>query len=456
MKRLIFAVLAVMVMAVPMANAQKVNKNAILAKLEKADAATQDAKKNTKAATWVARGKAYFEAENAPVKDLFVGMKMEDVVLYLGDPIEGHPGVVLNNVTCTEWVYPWVKVYASEHNLVVSWITTQQVCADGVDAAAVALESFNKAYELDNNISKKIAEDMSNLANYYKIKGNALTDVQDFTGAAHAYEMAYDVQNSPAYTGEKNHDLAYIAGYLYTVDGQTNAPSLEKGVAALNKALASGFADENGDIYYYLYMCYYLQMDSPVRAANLERAKQVLMEGLAKFPNNDNIVEGLINIYTAADANVGNPADLIEMVDKALERDPKNSGLWYGRGRIFYSLKDFDKSIESFKKVVEIDPSDAFTWYYIGYFYVNKADAMNEEFNQRDIKSSKEWNEGQAAILAVYNEALPYMEKAYEMKPDFSFVETLKALTFRLRDQEGMMEKYEKYNNIYKEMKDQQ
>ena len=45
-----------------MANAQKVNKNAILAKLEKADAATQDAKKNTKAATWVARGKAYFEA----------------------------------------------------------------------------------------------------------------------------------------------------------------------------------------------------------------------------------------------------------------------------------------------------------------------------------------------------------------------------------------------------------
>ena len=81
---------------------------------------------------------------------------------------------------------------------------------------------------------------------------------------------------------------------------------------------------------------------------------------------------------------------------------------------------------------------------------------MNEEFNQRDIKSSKEWNEGQAAILAVYNEALPYMEKAYEMKPDFSFVETLKALTFRLRDQEGIQEKYEKYNNIYKEMKAQQ
>ncbi len=456
MKRLIFAVLAVMVMAMPVANAQKVNKSAILSKLEKADAATNDAKKNTKAATWVTRGKAYFEAANAPTKDLGVGMKMEDVVLYLGEPTEGHPGVDLNGIVCTEWIYPWVKVYANDKNQVVSWVTTQQVCADGVDAAAVALESFNKAYELDNNIGKKIAEDLSNLANYYKMNGNTYTDFQAYLDAAHAYEMAYAVQKSPAYAGEKNPDLPYVAGYLYTVDGQDNAPSLEKGVAALNEALAAGYTDDKGDIFYYLYMCYYLQMDSPVRAANLERAKQVLMEGLAKFPNNDNIVEGLINIYTSEDANVGNPADLIEMVDKALERDPKNSGLWYGRGRIFYSLKNFDESIASFKKVVEINPDDAYTWYYIGYFYVNKADAMNEEFNQRDIKSHKEWNEGQASILAVYNEALPYMEKAYEMKPEFSFVETLKALTFRLRDQEGMMEKYEKYNAIYKEMKDQQ
>ena len=452
MKRLIFAVLAVTVMAMPMANAQKVNKSSIVAKLEKADAATADAKKNTKSATWVARGKAYFEAANAPTKDLFVGQKMEEVVLYLGDPTEGHPGVVVNNVTCTEWIYPWVKVYANDQNRVMSWITTQQVCADGVDAAAVALESFNKAYELDNNIGKKIAEDMFNLSNFYKMQGNAYTDFQMFVAAAHAYEMAYAVQKSPAYEKEKNADLPYIAGYLYTVDGQQNPSSLEKGVNILNEALASGFADEKGDIYYYLYMCYYLQMDSPVRAANLERAKQVLMEGLAKFPNNDNIVEGLINIYTSEDANVGNPADLIEMVDKALERDPKNSGLWYGRGRIFYSMKDFDKSIESFKKVVELTPEDAYTWYYIGYFYVNKADAMNEEFNQRDIKSSKEWNEEMDKILAVYKEGLPYMEKAFEMKPEFNFVETLKALTFRLRDEEGMMEKYEKYNSIYKEM----
>ena len=104
MKRLIFAVLAVMVMAMPMANAQKVNKSAVLAKLEKADASIADAKKNTKAATWVARGKAYFDAATVATKDLYVGMPMADVQIMLGEPIEGHPDVVLNNVAYTEWI----------------------------------------------------------------------------------------------------------------------------------------------------------------------------------------------------------------------------------------------------------------------------------------------------------------------------------------------------------------
>ena len=50
MKRLILAVMAITLMAAPMANAQKVNKAAIVAKLDKADADSKDAKKGSKAA----------------------------------------------------------------------------------------------------------------------------------------------------------------------------------------------------------------------------------------------------------------------------------------------------------------------------------------------------------------------------------------------------------------------
>ena len=50
--------------------------------------------------------------------------------------------------------------------------------------------------------------------------------------------------------------------------------------------------------------------------------------------------------------------------------------------------------------------------------------------------------------------ALPYFEKAMEIRPDaVDCAEYLKQLCFRLRDEEGVMDKYNKYNAIYKKLK---
>ena len=145
---------------------------------------------------------------------------------------------------------------------------------------------------------------------------------------------------------------------------------------------------------------------------------------------------------------------MIDVVDGALKRDPKNKGLWYGRGRIFYSLKDYDQSIESFKKVVELDPKDAQSLYYVGYFYVLKADGLNNEFNQRDYKSNDEFKADQAKITAVYKEAIPFLEKSYEANPkDVRTLEVLKSLTFRLREEDGIQAKFDKYNKLFNEAK---
>ena len=136
-----------------------------------------------------------------------------------------------------------------------------------------------------------------------------------------------------------------------------------------------------------------------------------------------------------------------------MKRDPKNKGLWYGRGRIFYSMKDYDNSIESFKKVVELDPKDAQSFYYAGYFYILKADEMNTEFNQRDYKSNDEFKADQAKITAVYKEAIPYLEKAHELNPkDARTLRDLKSLTFRLREEDGIQAKFDKYNKLYNEI----
>ena len=49
-------------------------------------------------------------------------------------------------------------------------------------------------------------------------------------------------------------------------------------------------SDEEGNIYYYLFHCYYGQKDAD--AANVMKAKDVLLKGLEKFPKNSRILEG--------------------------------------------------------------------------------------------------------------------------------------------------------------------
>ena len=452
MKRLIFAVLAVIVMATPMANAQKVNQQVLLDKIANAEAATKNPKKNIKAATWIALGNAYYDAAITPTKDLFTGVEYSVVEVAMGMPESKNDGVVINGNTFTEMIYPWVKIYVA-NNQVITWVQTKQV-KEG-DLVAAALDAYKKAYEVEPKQAKKIDVCLKRLINFLAMSGNADQDAAQWGSAANNYYQAYQVQECPAFDGEKNASYLYFAGYLWVLDGNVNKKqdSYPKAVEALNKALEAGYADEKGDIYHFLYHAYNGQINSAVREANMQRAKQLLMEGLSKFPSNDNIIAALIDIYTS-DSNVGDPSELVEMIDAALKRDPKNRDMWFGRGKVFYNLKNYDESIVSFKKVIELEPTNAQATFFIGYFYIAKGDALSEEINRRDYKSSAEWKADSQKVTDIYKEALPFLEKAHELNPkDFSTVETLKILTFRLREEEGIGAKSEKYTKLYNEMK---
>lgn len=439
-----------------MANAQRVNKDALTSKMAKADATIADAKKAAKAATWLKHAQECYNVMSAPTADIYVGMTFDEAQINIGKPESSNANVTLNGKAYTEHIYPWLKLYVGADNKIGTWVMTQQV--SDKDLVAAAINSYTKAVEMDaKKMVEPVGEGLTMLENFLNQSASVAMDAGLNRLAAENYIKAYSVQESKGFTGVPNHQYLYYAGFLYVVDAQTsgNQASYAKGAEALNKALAAGYADETGDLYYYLYLCYFGQEDSSVRVANLQRAKQLLMEGLSKYPTNDKIVEGLINLYTSADSgSLGDPSELINMVDAALARDPKNRDMWYGRGRIFFSLKNYDESIASFKKVAELDPKDAQVQFFIGYFYLVQADAMTEEFNKKDYKSTAEWNEDQDKVKAVYRSAVPYLEKSYELNPkDLRNVELAKEVTFKLRDEEGMMPKYEKYNKAYQELK---
>lgn len=445
MKKTILTALAALLVAVPAVQAQKVNKEALLAKIEKSDADIANEKKAAKAATWINRGKAFYEVAAEPTKSLFVNMESTMLKLTVGEP-KSTSQETLNGVQYTAWVYPWFTAYIKD-NKVATWKQTKWVIKD---APEKAIEAYNKAYELDPKSASKIKEGLTQISNFCSQVGNAGIDSGDYVEAANAYATAYEAQSSPAY-GEADPALLYYAGYLLTVDGSNNAESFVRGGKYLQEAIAKNYADEEGNIYYYLFHCFYGQKAADKE--NVMKAKQALLTGIEKFPKNERILDGLMQLYTSEEG-VGDPADLVALIDKAIADNPSNVDLWFGRGRIFYALKDYDKSIESFEKVVELKPDLFEGNYYLGVFYTIKGDELNKVMNEKQYSSQAAYDDDLKTVNEVYLAAVPWFEKAHEIKPeDVDTLEFLKSLCFRLRDEPGIMDKYNTYNALYKQAK---
>lgn len=446
MKKTFLSALAALLLAVPAVHAQKVNKDALLSKIEKSDADIADAKKGAKAATWINRGKAFYDAAAEATKSIFVGIEPTMLQIAIGEPsFKGNE--TLLDVQYEAWTYPYVTVYIKD-NKVACWKQTQWIVED---APAKAIEAYKKAYDLDPKSADKVKQGLQQISDFCSQLGNVGLETGNYLEAADAYATAYEAQSCPAFGQNPDPALLYYSGYLMTVDGANNPESYVKGVDFLTKSIDQGYADEEGNIYYYLFHCYYGQKDAD--KSNLLKAKGALLTGIEKFPKNERILDGLMQLYTAEEG-VGDPADLINMIDGAIANNPESVDLWFGRGRIFYALKDYDQSIESFKKVVELKPDLFEGNYYLGVFYTIKGDELNKEMNEKQYSSQAAYDEDLKGVNEIYMCALPWFEKAHELKPqDGDTLEFLKSLCFRLRDEPGIMDKYNKYNELYKQVK---
>lgn len=445
MKKLMLLVATMMVISMPLATAQKINEKTFIAKIEKADADSKDAKKSLKAATWLNRAKVYTEAIMEPTKPLFINLGEDMIQMMMGgEPLEVKDGAKGDNIL----VYEWVNIH-TRNRKVVGWEQRKEIAPDMFDAAN---ESLKKAYELDAKLAEKIKQIADQLINFYSQKGGAHIEILKYREGAEAYIAAATLQEIPIYS-KVDPQYYFFAGQLMAFLGQEDATSFKDGQKYLEKAKDMGYADANGNIYYFLFHCYYGQKD--IDKANITKAKDILLEGIAKYPKNERILDGLMSLYTSEDG-VGDPRELVELIDKAIAENPDNVDLWFGRGRVFFKIKDYDECIVCFKKIDELKPNDYDTNFYLGYFLIAKGDNINREFNAKveSIQSQEEYEKERKKVVDAYMKAVPYFEKAHELKPDnLECAQSLKELCFRVRTEEGMMEKYNKYNADFKKLK---
>ncbi|MBR3590134.1 MAG: hypothetical protein IKJ20_00745 [Alistipes sp.] len=447
MKKLVLMVVAAMVLAMPAVNAQKVNTDSEVAKLAKVDAAIADAKKGAKAATWVAHAKAYADAYALPTKELGRGVPEQMLMMNVGRPegafesqFAGYPAIVYS--------YEYVDVYVV-NGMIEGW---DQKKAIKENLAETAIASYAKAYEMDPKTESKVAAGVLNLANSLAIQADALNNMGKVAEAAAAFELAFRAQQVvPAIKADPNN--LYNAGMLTTMhaatlQGEEALAAFSKGEKIFADALAAGFKDESGNIYYYIFHCFYGQKEKN-RDEYLAKAKEALLTGIKLYPKNTTILDGLMQFYTAEEG-VGDPAELTGMIEASLKEDPTNYDLWFGRGRVYNAMKQYDECIKSFEKCVELRPDEFEPNFYTAYFIIEKANAEVEKLNSTPNMSYQLYEEENAKINLIFAEAIPWLEKAYAINPtDGATIEYLNMLCFRLRDLDGMMDKYNKYHELY-------
>jgi len=173
--------------------------------------------------------------------------------------------------------------------------------------------------------------------------------------------------------------------------------------------------------YYQIYECY-------LGLGDTTKAEAYLLDLPNKFPGDNTVTLQLIDLYLKSNKY----EEALSYIKVAKEADPSNYSLYLAAGLTYLNQGRNDESIPELVKAVELKPELFESQYGLGAAYINKAADMFVKAN--DIMDVKKYSVAIDEANVVYAKALPYMEKALELKPDDVFaMRSLQELYYRMK-----------------------
>ena len=436
MKRILIA-LAVL-LAVQVADAQTTKTPAAAKKaVEAAKAASENPKKEAKVATWLKLADAYMDAYNAPSGSLFTNaprIQLQQMPGY--KPAASVEQVVIDGVPYKKESYEDKVLYFDPSDMLTMIVVTKPVCEDPL---AGALAAYAKAAEVDvkGSKAKDIAAGIVRVGAKYFDEGMVQYTLGNNEAAADLIAKAADAVLTPP-VSKVDTTYTYYAGYIYNQAGK-----YELAKKYFNKCLEAEYYAEGGNLFPAL-------ADVYMKLGDEEAGVAALKKGFELFPENANVLVGLINYYLPKE---GGESDLLDLIAKAKQAMPDNASIYRVEGDIYKRLADYEKAEASYKTAIAMTPDSPDAYIALGGYFIDRG---NEYFNKgQETFDQKEYD----ALMVQYEEmciaSLEPLEKAYSIMPDSDFKKniaaTIKQVCFVLRNKDAkFMEKYEHYNELSK------
>lgn len=299
------------------------------------------------------------------------------------------------------------------------------------DALISILPYFKKAYELDQQpnekgkIKPKYSKDIKSILSadhvYFFNGGAYFFDQKDYKKAYDFFNQYMEISDLPMFEGTQTaeKDSTYMTVQFYAAVAATQIGDSQTAIKALERAKNTEY--RQNDIYQYL--CYEYQ-----QAKDSVNYEKTLEEGMVKFPEEEWYLMNLINTYIYSGRN----EKALEFLNTAIANKPNDAQLYQVKGIVYETgLKDYDNAEAAFLKAVELNPESVEAMSSLGRVYYNKG--VNKQGEANMINDNKKYQEELAVAKELFKKALPYFQKAHEMKPDESeYMTALRGIYYNL------------------------
>jgi len=289
------------------------------------------------------------------------------------------------------------------------------------EALKITMDSFNKVKAMEKETSTYVIfsdQEISQLYGAIVNEGAEKYNENDFEGAYRSFMTALVVTPNDT------------TALLYGGVAAQQANMMDEALGAFQQLADNG--DANIDTYKTMIFIYRTEKE------DLEKVLSIVDQALQKFPENKELAQEKITTLIVLERADEAQAEL----EAAISNEPTNALYYYFLGYLYDIKEETDNSIAQYKKAIELNPEYYEANYNLAVVYYNQA---REEISELNNLSLDEYRKKEAEYVEHasehFNEALPYFEKAAEIKPDedIQLLETLEGVYLQLK----MMDKAE-------------